>query len=181
MSDVSSPAESHKRRQWISFIQSLNPDTDAEAVRLMDELRRVSHQLHQIVEDSLGAAGLSSAKYRLLMGLLFSEEFEDRAKLNPSEISAREGTSRNTISSLIRDLEEDGLIERQPDRNDRRKINISLTHAGRDIVRNHASQHLGIIALCFDVLDAVEREKLSDLLIKLNQSICKGMQNRVRD
>ena len=62
-----------KREAWMAFVHQLNPDIDHRATRLMDELRMVAHALYQIGEHSVTTAGLSYAKYRILLGLLFCE------------------------------------------------------------------------------------------------------------
>lgn len=160
-----------KRERWIAAIQSMTPGVNPSAVRLMDELRLIAHTLYQIGELSLAASGLSYAKYRLLMGLFFNEKLEDRHQMNPSEISEQQGTSRNTISALIRDLEEDGLLERALDPHDRRKFNIGLTDKGRELVHDHVSNHFRTVASCFDVLEQSEQETLSRLLVKLSTSV----------
>ncbi|HCB50734.1 MAG TPA: hypothetical protein DEP47_14765 [Chloroflexi bacterium] len=161
-----------RREQWMELIHVLHPDVDPGSIRLMDEVRQTAHSLRIIGKHSLAAAGLSYAKYRLLMSLMVSEEFDGRAELNPSEISERQGTSRNTISALIRDLEIDGLIERRLDQNDRRKFNIRLTDAGREKVREHAGEHFMAIADCIGVLDKEEMETLSHLMTKLRLKAC---------
>ncbi len=156
-----------QREKWINFIQSLNPDINPGGIQLMQEMRMVSHALYQIREHSVNRANLPYAKYSILMGLMFSAELEGRDELNPSEISQHQGTSRNTVSALIRDLEEDGLIERHLDVKDRRKFNIRLTEAGRSLVYNHARHHFRIIGDCFNVLTAEEQEMLRQLLTKI--------------
>lgn len=156
--------------KWRIFLRELTPEIDTQSMRLMEQMRLVAHTLGQIGETSVDAAGLSYAKYRLLMGLLFSEQAEGRPELNPSEISERQGTSRNTISALIRDLEEEGLIARTLDPVDRRRFNIRLTENGRSLVRDHASRHLHIITQCFSSLTAAEQGQLSDLLAKIGES-----------
>ncbi|MFW6070493.1 MAG: MarR family winged helix-turn-helix transcriptional regulator [bacterium] len=161
-------SDEQTREKWIAFVRTLNPDVDPRAIRLMDQMRRVAHVLYQIGELSVGATGLSYARMRLLMGLLFAEEIEGKLSgLNPSEISERQGTSRNTISSLIRDLEDETLVQRALDPQDRRRFNIQLTPAGRRLVRNHVSNHLQIMATCFAVLDGEEQQILGDLLAQL--------------
>ena len=169
-------ANPESRKKWMRFVQDLSPDTDPVAIQLMDELRQVASMLHRTSESSLAATGLSSAKYRLLMDLLYSERIEDRCELNPSEISERQGTSRNTISALIRDLEEEGLVERQLDQMDRRRFNIRLTSAGREQVQAHASNHLRSITGCFDALGQDDKEALGRLLAKLSRN--RGQQTR---
>jgi DNA-binding MarR family transcriptional regulator len=155
--------------QLLAYAETLYSDGDPRAIRLMDELRKVAHQLYQLNETSLEAADLSYAQYRVLMSLSFNEWMGNDAGLNPSEISARQGTSRNTISALIRSLEDSGLIERQLDRDDRRRFYIRLTETGRQIVRDHANRHMQLAANIFAVLNSDELDTLSELLHKLNQ------------
>jgi DNA-binding MarR family transcriptional regulator len=155
------------RPSLIAFAESLGGDP--RAMRLMDEVRQVAHQLYQVNEAGLEAAGLSYAQFRILMSLLFNEWQGNEAGLNPSEISEQQGTSRNTISALIRSLEESGLIERRLDQEDRRRFNILLTEAGRCKLRDHAQQHVRTTNDLFAALSAEEMETLSSLLRKLNR------------
>lgn len=155
--------------QMMAFAASLCSGGDPRAVRLMEEMRRVAHQLYQLGEASVQWADLSYAQYRVLMGLLFSEWVGSEDGLNPSEISAQQGTSRNTISALIRSLEDEGLIERQLDDTDRRRFNIRLSEAGRVRVREHASRHMRTIADIFAAFTPEEMEALAALLHKLNE------------
>jgi DNA-binding MarR family transcriptional regulator len=155
------------RKNWLDFVHTRHPDIDPESIQLMDEMRQVCHLLRQMGENSLATSGLSYAKYRLLMGLMISEDYEGKVGLNPSEISERQGTGRNTISALIRDLEVDGFIERSLDLQDRRKFNIRLTPAGREKVGQHSKNHLETIASCFDILDEDEKDYLAGLMGKL--------------
>jgi DNA-binding MarR family transcriptional regulator len=155
----------HKRAKWLALIKEINPEIDVNAIQLMEQLVMVSRALYQIGEQSLDASGLSFAKFRVLMALLHSEELEeDRGGLNPSEISLRHGVTRNTVSALLRNLEEEGLIARTLDAQDRRKFNIQLTPAGRAVVQEHARQHFSLIANCFSALNAGEQESLAALL-----------------
>lgn len=138
---------------------------------LMDQMRHIAHALYQIGELSVTNTGLSYAKYRLLIGLFLHEQLEGCGEMNPSEISAQQGTSRNTISALIRDLEEEGLLQRSLDRQDRRKFNIRLSAEGHRLVRDHVANHFRTVAACFDALDEDEQETLSDLLTKLGSNV----------
>ncbi|MEM7111223.1 MAG: MarR family transcriptional regulator [Chloroflexota bacterium] len=160
-----------EQEKWLTFVTNLNPNIDPHAMRLMDEMRRTAHAIFRMGESSISAAGLSYAKYRLLMRLHFSETVEGREGLSPSELSDHQGTSRNTISSLIRNLEEDGYIERHLNKKDRRKFNICLTTAGRALFREHASRHLDEINGCFGSLNAEEQATFSRLLHKVRENI----------
>jgi DNA-binding MarR family transcriptional regulator len=161
-----------RRDRWLVFIQSLNPDINPGAVRLVSLLHRVAHSLRQVSEESLAEAGLSYAQFRLLMNLFFAERFEGCTEMNPSEISERQGISRNTASAIIRHLEEERLIERELDNQDRRKFIIRLTPAGRARFAEHASHHFRILHHCFTELTANEQETLTGLLQKVALSPC---------
>ena len=166
------PPTEEQRKKWVAFMQMVAPDVNPRAIQLMDQMRMVAHALYQLGELSVNASGLSYAKMRLLIGLLYSAEVEGRADgVNPSEISERQGTSRNTISSLIRDLEEEGLIQRTLDPDDRRRFNIQLTDAGRELVLTHVNRHLHVLGDCFDVLDAPRQETLAQLLADLGMKV----------
>lgn len=170
--------DKEKRERWVNFVQSLNPDIDPQATQLMDEFGVTSKIVHHVGQTSIDTAGLSLAQYRILMHLLFAEQIGGKECLNPSEISERQGTSRNTISSLIRSLEEDGLIERSLDPNDRRKFNIKLTENGRSLVTDNARQHFQIIGQCFSTLTPDEQDTLSALLTKINTQATKMTNER---
>lgn len=159
--------DQQKREKWIRFMHALSPDIDPGAVSLMDEVVFVSRALYHLGEQSLDEAGLSSAQYRVLLHLFFAEQMSDRGELNPSEISQRQGVSRNSMSALIRNLENEGLVERRLDPHDRRRFGISLTVEGRALVTEYARHHLATTARCFEVLSPAEQESLSQLLHKV--------------
>ena len=160
--------DQQRREKWMKFIHSLNPDIDPRAVRLMDNMFSVARLIHHLGESGLNEAGMSLAQYRILMHLFFAENMSERGELNPSEISERQGVSRNTVSSLIRNLEDEGLITRRLDQHDRRKFNISLTENGRSFVSQYAREHFGRIGQCFSSLTETEQEMLSHLLTKIH-------------
>lgn len=163
--------DKQRRDKWIRFVRTLSPEIDPRAMNLMDDMRFVSRAIHHIGEQSLDEAGLSFAQYKVLMHLFFAEQIGGDSELNPSEISHRQGVSRNTISSFIRNLEEEGLVERRLDPDDRRRFKISLTEKGRSLVTNYARQHLATISDCFTVLSPDEQETLSRLLRKLGAHV----------
>ena len=101
--------EHHEK--WAAFIKAMQPDCDPRTTQVMEDFRTVAHQIYQLMETNLEATGISYAQYRILMSLMFREWASDNEGLNPSTISAGQGTSRNTISALIRCLEEAGLVE----------------------------------------------------------------------
>lgn len=168
---MTSEAKQHKEKhaQLLAFVQELAPGVDATAIRLGGLFHRVGHALYQLNEESLEEADLTFAQYRILMDLFFGERFNECAGMNPSDLSERLGVTRNTVSSLIRSLEEKEFIARRLDREDRRRFIIELTDAGRERVHEHASRHFGVLNECFGLLNPDEQEKLIELLLKLGE------------
>jgi DNA-binding MarR family transcriptional regulator len=160
-----------RRQKWNQFMLGFHPDISPQTVRLMDELGFVTRAIYHMGGQSVDEAGLSFAQYRVLMHLFFAEEMGESAELNPSEISERQGVSRNTMSSFIRNLEEAGLVERRLDPDDRRRFNISLTESGRTLIRQHTRSHLTTIDRCFSALTPDEQATLLSLLQKLGAHV----------
>ncbi|MBP8001642.1 MAG: MarR family transcriptional regulator [Chloroflexi bacterium] len=158
-----------QQEQWRCFWQTLSPNTDHRTMRLVGLLHRTAHTLRQVSENGLAEAGLSYAQYRILMLLLFAEQFEHQPAMNPSELSEQQGISRNTVSSLIGNLEKEGLIERELDREDKRRFLIKITERGRELVHTYAQQHFHNMETCLSNLQAEEKEMISHLLEKLNE------------
>ena len=155
----------------MQVIQNFHPEIDPQTVRLMDELGHVSRSLFHMREQSIDEAGLSFPQYQVLMHLFVAEEMGGQGELNPSEISERQGVSRNTMSSFIRNLEDEGLVERRLDPDDRRRFNISLTDNGRTLVSQYMHDHLATVDHCFSALTPDEQETLFRLLQKLGTHV----------
>lgn len=163
--------DKEREQRWISFVQSIEPTISPQTVRLMGDWQRIGRGFHHLNSQSLSESGLSEAQYLVLIGLYIHEQVEDRSTLNPSEISKWRGTSRNAISSLIRGLEADGLIERRLNSDDKRKFDICLTAHGRSLVSQYAHKQFRTIGLCFNGLTPDEQKTFSELLKKIEQNI----------
>jgi len=54
--------------------------------------------------------------------------------LRPSDLAARMRVTKQALNYLLRDLEQNGYLERHPDPDDRRARRIALTDRGRELV-----------------------------------------------
>ncbi|MGB1251154.1 MAG: MarR family winged helix-turn-helix transcriptional regulator [Candidatus Promineifilaceae bacterium] len=168
---MTQPSQSD-RNDFKRFIKLLHPDARHEVMEVMGQLRSVSHYMNQRGEASLAASGLSYAQYRVLSHLLYNELIDGQSGMNPSVISKRHGTNRNTVSALVRSLEKSALVKRELDEQDRRKFNICLTDAGRELVYKHSREHFQAIDAMFSVLDEQDIVDFGRILHKLNQRVC---------
>jgi DNA-binding MarR family transcriptional regulator len=173
------PLEDAKTDQLLKFVRRVIPDADPTDVLLFIEIHRASHQLTQAVEKGLADAGLSWAKFRMLLELQRADIEDPHAGLQPSELSARQDIGRNSASALIAGLEAEGLVSRELHSTDRRKFVIRLTPAGRRLLKLKLEGQFQFFTDCFDALDSAKRAALLDLLMRLNASLAeKDKQHR---
>ena len=80
----------------MGFVHGFYPEIGGQTIRLIDELGFVARAIYHMGGQSVEEAGLSFAQYRVLMHLFFAEQTGERAELNPSEISERQGVTINS-------------------------------------------------------------------------------------
>ncbi len=96
--------------------------------------------------------------------------------LTPTELSQFQQVSKNTISSLLRGLEEQGYIQREIDPKDLRVFRIHLTEAGRQLILSMGPKRVqGLNQLLVDMSDD-EKTLLIQLLHTLRISLEKQFQ-----
>ena len=89
--------------------------------------------------------GLSGPRWILLFRLLAEERSGCGEGVSPTHLSQRQNVSKNTISVLLRGLEEQGLIERSLVPDDRRAFHIHLTDVGRTLVETTAPADIAFL------------------------------------
>ena len=128
--DGQSIAEDVLRASALRYQEEL-PGSDADAIEVLLALLRSVRVHRTAVTRQLEAleleAGMTGARYTLLMTLYFSRE----NLLAQNEISRELNVSRTNITNLIDGLERDGLVERVPNPSDRRVSYAQLTDRGR--------------------------------------------------
>ena len=91
--------------------------------------------------------------------------------MTPTSLSKFQNVSKNAVSSLLRGLEEHGLIQREIDGKDKRFFRIHLSAAGRDAVMKATPVRAAQLNRIADSLTLAEREQLIGLLEKLIHSL----------
>lgn len=163
--------DDEKRKQFLEFIRQVSPSADPSSVMLFGQVMRASNLLEQAAERNLGDAGLTWAKFRLLMNLHRCERDGETEGMQPSRLSDVQQVSRNTVSALIRSLEKEGLISRELHGTDHRRFVIRLAPEGRKVLRMKMDSQFKYATHCFNSLSAAERQTFMDLLIRLNQAL----------
>ena len=89
--------------------------------------------------------------------------------LTQGEVSTKVLKSGSNMTTVIDNLERDGLVRRERDAKDRRVINVHLTEAGSQKVDAVLPKHVGALVEEFSVLSASEQLMLGELCKKLGK------------
>jgi DNA-binding MarR family transcriptional regulator len=117
---------------------------------------------------------LSGPRWFLLLRLLGEECDGNCNGMTPTTLSHNQNVSKNTISSLLRGLEEQGLIQREIDPVDKRIFRIQLTDHGRQLMAVAAPLRIRHLNHLTSGLTPAEQEQLIGLLAKLFRSVIKN-------
>lgn len=89
--------------------------------------------------------------------------------LTQSEVGAKILKSTSNITTVIDNLERDGLVRRERDAKDRRVIHVHLTEDGISKVETLFPNHVEALVEIFSILSASEQETLGELCKKLGK------------
>jgi len=93
-----------------------------------DELRLLLQRVSRRIRSNLADGTMSDAK----MGVLFRVE-KDPA--TPSQLAERERVTPPSMNRTLNALEDAGLVARAPDPDDARKVVVTITTAGTELIR----------------------------------------------
>ncbi|NPV08675.1 MAG: MarR family transcriptional regulator [Anaerolineae bacterium] len=154
-----------------ALAQELSGGADTAGMELARRVRRAAHLYETIASQDLRDSDMSGPRFGLLIRLYAEEKRSPGHGISPTHLSQCQRVSKNTISSMLRGLEEQGLIERTLDPDDRRVFRIRLSDAGRELVRTVSPQHFERMNQLASGLTEAEREQLASLLDKLIRSL----------
>jgi MarR family 2-MHQ and catechol resistance regulon transcriptional repressor len=89
--------------------------------------------------------------------------------MSQSEISGKVLKSGSNMTTVIDNLERDGLVRRERDANDRRVIHVHLTGAGSVKIETILPGHVAALVDEFKALSAGEQQALGELCKKLGK------------
>lgn len=168
-------ALAHAAQQHEGYVRALLQehigDIDLGGLELLRLVKTVANLYDALADDHLRAVDLSGSRLRLLLRLWAEEVHGHLEGTSPTHLSHCQNVSKNTISALLRGLEEQGLVERTLDADDRRVFRMRLTAAGRALVQATAPEHMDYLNRLPAGLTPAEREQLIELLAKLRQSL----------
>ena len=138
-----------------------------EITELTSSLRIVISMLHKSLRKQISSSDRYSLTELETIMHLVHKEF-----LSPTELAGLARVKTQSMSQILKKLEEQGIIKRTPAENDKRMSFISLTTFGREIVAKiKASKDEWLKSIIVTRLTDDDRELLAKALPVLNKLI----------
>jgi DNA-binding MarR family transcriptional regulator len=139
------------------------PHLDASACYTFLQLLRTGDELLALDEQVLSSFGTRHGRFNLLMMLKHCGV----GKATPADLAEKTGVTRATITGLLDGLEKDGFVERCPDLENRRSIQVRLTAKGQEFIERVRRDYCRWFTSVVETLNADERKQLLVLLEKV--------------
>lgn len=136
-------------------------DAYVKFVRAFDSL---SSRLGSALRDE----GLTGTQLGVLEALLHL------GPMIQSELAGKLLTSPSNLTTVLDNLERDGLVRRQRSSEDRRRVEVSLTDGGRELIEDVFPRHARRITELMGALEPGEQEELGRLCRKLGVEAASG-------
>jgi DNA-binding MarR family transcriptional regulator len=140
------------------------PELDASPLSVAVRVQMLGRRFRQDAERSLAHVQLELWEYEVLASLRRQGE---RRSLSVSRLARLAQLSRGAMTHRIDRLEEKGLVIRRAARNDRRRVLVSLTPAGRRAVDGALEARFRAARSGMSTLTQREQQTLARLMRKL--------------
>lgn len=141
----------------------------AEPVEISSSIVWLAHLIDRFANTRLAQGsfppGMSFARANLLFAVHAATQNETSSRM--VDIALDLGVTARTLTTMVDALEKQRLVERVPDPNDRRAIQLEITDAGRAILEPLAQSLDAACETVMAPLDAQDRRTLVSLLTRL--------------
>ena len=158
-------------RQWWKKVQEISGLEDVTGLKLPKLIKHLANDYDMMFTAEVNNEELSGARLSILLRLYGDELMGRQEGTTPTFLSHLQRVNKNTISSLVRGLEEQGLITRENDPSDRRIYRLRLTETGRELIKVQAPQMIRAMNAIPSELTVEEQKQLVALLEKLSHSL----------
>ncbi len=125
-----------------------------------------SHSLMlDVLEPVLEAHGFTFVQYQIMAWL------RDGIAVNPKDLCTQFRHNSGALTRVIDQLAERGLLERSRRDRDRRKVELELTPAGREVIERLIPLVVDKLNLALADFSSEEVQELMRLLLKLNVTL----------
>lgn len=131
--------------------------------RIVDSLRVIVKAMRVSGRDVERKLGISAAQLHIL------EELRDKPWQSINELATRTYTHQSSVSMVVARLVDSRLAMRSASSNDARKAVISLTPAGKAILKKSPGAAQGSIVAALQSMQQSELQELAESLQKLDE------------
>jgi DNA-binding MarR family transcriptional regulator len=146
--------------RWATEIPGLDVPTEAIAQRIS----MLEHYLDKGMGKATAPFGLGVGEYKVLTVLRGSGE---PYRMSPSKLAEYCNLSTGAMTNRLDNLERDGLVQRLPDPDDRRSLQVELTEKGAGVWQQIAEVAADREKRVTATLDTKEKAQLNALLRRL--------------
>ncbi|WP_255988316.1 MarR family transcriptional regulator [Chitinolyticbacter albus] len=139
------------------------PGSNAQHVMLSQLFKHIQGRLHERMHAVLREHNVNPVSFVALTMLYSAPD----SLLNPSELAEASGESRANVTRICDELVLRGMLSREPNSDDRRRIDLRLAPAGAELVQMLLPQLQLRVHAAYNVLSADEKQQLEGLLKKV--------------
>jgi len=166
------------REKLLAITREIFQIEDTSGIELFGVLGRTAHLSEMVDSQFSEELDLSGPRWRLLMRLFAEERMGNTAGITPTSLSHHQRVTKNTISALLRGLEEQGLIQRALDPDDLRVFRIQLTDAGRELVIRTAPRRVEGLNQLLSGFSKAEIRQMIGLLERLQSNLMAALHDK---
>ena len=150
--------------EYFSLFKEIFPTMDEKFMFNFASSMQILHKVTTITEAYFNSVGLSKGRFMIMVNLMVSDPVNGESISNLLPFYT---ISSATMTGLLDTLEKSDMIERIPNPNDRRRVNIRLTENGRSFMMKFLPEHQANARDMSRHLSESEREQMPVILNKL--------------
>ena len=156
---------------WRKHLKQMAGSEKIDGLELVNLMRMNMHIIDASLNQNPQIGDLSGPRMGILMRLIAEEDHGNHEGISPTRLSHYQSVKKNTVSSLLSGLEEQGLIERTIDTQDKRGFNIRITATGRERIIAGMPERMKCVNELTSGLTSEEKQQMISLLTKLRSSM----------
>jgi DNA-binding MarR family transcriptional regulator len=149
--------------EWMaSWVADLPLDREVEGI--VERIQFLHKRMKRMLEETLVEFDLNIGEWSVLSALWNSgEPFQS----SPGYLAKRSELTTGAMTNRLDGLEDEGLVKRLPDPDDRRGVIVELTDKGKELWERGVGAQAAKEQFVADALNATERRQLNTLLRRL--------------
>ena len=142
------------------------PEVDSRASDCIINIWRTHAMLLEVMGRLLRPHDLTLTGFRVVLMTRIAG-----GRMSPAEIAVRLGSSRATVTGVVDSLEKRGFVRREPDAEDRRRLQVAVTDDGRTMLEGLLPTFFTCERETVARLDAADQEQLVELLGQVQRGL----------